>query len=59
MLGLNGTPGIASTFAGPKIAALFYANLDFHWAFGAFAIMQVGVCIPVTVVMLFMHSDPA
>ena len=55
MLGLNGTPGIASTFAGPKIAALFYANLDFHWAFGAFAIMQVGVCIPVTVVMLFMQ----
>ncbi|KAJ6190075.1 hypothetical protein N7519_000096 [Penicillium mononematosum] len=55
MLGLNGTPGIASTFAGPKIAALFYANLDFHWAFGAFAIMQVGVCIPVAVVMLFMQ----
>ncbi|KAJ5359847.1 Major facilitator superfamily domain general substrate transporter [Penicillium concentricum] len=55
MLGLNGTPGIASTFAGPEIATLFYTNLDFHWAFGSFAIMQVGVCIPVAAVMLFMQ----
>ncbi|KAJ5827817.1 Major facilitator superfamily domain general substrate transporter [Penicillium robsamsonii] len=55
MLGLNGTPGIASTFAGPEIARLFYTNLDFHWAFGSFAIIQVGVCIPVAAVMLFMQ----
>ncbi|CDM29988.1 hypothetical protein DTO013E5_8310 [Penicillium roqueforti] len=55
MIGLNGTPGIASTFAGPEIATLFYTNLDFHWAFGSFAIMQVGVCIPVAAVMLFMQ----
>lgn len=55
MLGLNGTPGIASVFAGPKIAALFYANLDYNWAFGAFTIMLVGVSIPVAVVMLFMQ----
>ncbi|CAI7639978.1 unnamed protein product [Penicillium glandicola] len=55
MLGLNGTPGIASVFAGPEIATLFYTNLDFHWAFGSFAIMQVGVCIPVVAVMLFMQ----
>ncbi|KAJ6022720.1 hypothetical protein N7499_008035 [Penicillium canescens] len=55
MLGINGTPGIATTFAGPKIAALFYANLNFRWAFGAFCIILVGVCIPVTIVMLFMQ----
>jgi MFS family permease len=55
MLGINGTPGICSTFAGPKIAALFYANLNFRWAFGAFVIMLVGVCIPVCVVMLLMQ----
>ncbi|OGE56287.1 hypothetical protein PENARI_c003G08124 [Penicillium arizonense] len=55
MLGINGTPGIATTFAGPKIAALFYANLNFRWAFGAFCIILVGVCIPVAVVMLFMQ----
>ena len=55
MLGINGTPGIATTFAGPKVAALFYANLNFRWAFGAFCIILVGVCIPVAVVMLFMQ----
>ncbi|CAG8128411.1 unnamed protein product [Penicillium salamii] len=55
MIGINGTPGICSTFAGPKIASLFEANLDFRWAFGAFAIMLVGVSIPVCVVMLFME----
>ncbi|KAH7131087.1 siderophore iron transporter mirB [Dactylonectria macrodidyma] len=55
MFGLNGTPLIASTFAGPKIADLFYNNLNFRWAFGAFAIMMTGVCIPVVVVMLIMQ----
>ncbi|KAJ5549709.1 Major facilitator superfamily domain general substrate transporter [Penicillium sp. DV-2018c] len=55
MIGLNSTPGIASVFAGPKIAALFYKNLDFHWAFGAFAIMLIGFSIPVAVVMLIMQ----
>ncbi|OQE06655.1 hypothetical protein PENVUL_c017G06010 [Penicillium vulpinum] len=55
MLDLNGTPGIASTFAGPEIATLLYINLDFHWPLGAFAIMQVGVSIPVIAVMLFMQ----
>ncbi|KAL2866064.1 major facilitator superfamily domain-containing protein [Aspergillus lucknowensis] len=55
MLGLNGTPGICSTFAGPKIADLFYHNLNFRWAFGAFAFMLVGVCLPVVIVMLFMQ----
>lgn len=55
MFGLNGTPTIASTFAGPRIADLFYTNLDFRWAFGAFAIILVGVCLPVSVIMLFMQ----
>ncbi|KAL4782686.1 major facilitator superfamily domain-containing protein [Aspergillus varians] len=55
MIGINGTPGICSVFAGPKIAALFYKNLNFRWAFGAFAIMLVGVCLPVVIVMLLMQ----
>lgn len=55
MLGINGTPGICSTFAGPKIADLFYNNLNFRWGFGAFAIIFVGVCIPVVVVMFLMQ----
>ncbi|GAB1206401.1 hypothetical protein APSETT445_005088 [Aspergillus pseudonomiae] len=55
MLGINGTPSIASTFAGPRIANLFYINLDFRWAFGAFAIMITGTSIPVVGVMLYMQ----
>ncbi|GMG33436.1 unnamed protein product [Aspergillus oryzae var. brunneus] len=55
MLGINGTPSIASTFAGPRIATLFYINLDFRWAFGAFAIMITGTSIPVVGVMLYMQ----
>jgi MFS family permease len=47
LITLNGTPLIASTFAGPKIAELFLANLNFRWAFGAFTIVLVGFCLPV------------
>jgi MFS family permease len=50
MIAVNGTPLIATVFAGPKIAELFYQNLDFRWAFGAFAIILVGVSLPVLVV---------
>lgn len=52
---INGTPTIASTFAGPRIADLFFTHHNFRWAFGAFAIMLVGICIPVVAVMLFMQ----
>ncbi|KAL4890283.1 major facilitator superfamily domain-containing protein [Aspergillus ambiguus] len=55
VLGINGTPNIASIFAGPKIADLFYANLNFRWAFGAFAIILVGVCIPVMLILLIIQ----
>ncbi|KAB8234512.1 major facilitator superfamily domain-containing protein [Aspergillus alliaceus] len=53
MFGINGTPSIASTFAGPRIATLFYNNLNFRWAFGAFAIMTAGTSIPIVAVMLY------
>ncbi|OQE26842.1 hypothetical protein PENSTE_c005G08780 [Penicillium steckii] len=55
VIGMMGTPGICTTFAGPKIADLFYANLNFRWAFGAFAIILVGVCLPMVLVMLLMQ----
>jgi MFS family permease len=42
MFGVNGTPTIASTFAGPRIADLFYTNLNFRWAFGALAFYPGG-----------------
>ncbi|KAL0936305.1 siderophore iron transporter mirb [Colletotrichum truncatum] len=50
MIGINSTPTIATTFAGPKISQLFYDNLNFRWAFGAFAIILVGFCIPVAII---------
>ncbi|RYP93453.1 hypothetical protein DL770_000496 [Monosporascus sp. CRB-9-2] len=59
MIGINGTPTIASTFAGPRIADLFYHNLNFRWAFGAFGIIIAGVSLPVAVIMLLMERKAA
>lgn len=53
ILTLNTTPQIATTFAGPRIGELFYNQVNFRWAFGAFAIILVGFCLPVIVVMLW------
>lgn len=47
MFGINGTPLIATTFGGPRIAELFYKYVNFRWAFGAFIIIEVAFCIPV------------
>lgn len=55
MFGMYGTPTIASTFAGPRIADLFYANLNFRWAFGAFGIIIAGVSLPVAIIMMIME----
>jgi hypothetical protein len=54
VIAFTNTPNIASTFAGPKVADLFNAdpNLKYPWAFGAWTIITVGVCIPVAVVLL-------
>ncbi|KAL4931028.1 major facilitator superfamily domain-containing protein [Aspergillus undulatus] len=52
--GINGTPRIASTFAGPAIADLFYKHLNFRWAFGAFAIILVGCSTPAMALMVYM-----
>jgi MFS family permease len=52
LFGINGTPTIASTFAGPRIAELFYDHANFRWAFGAFLIILVAFCIPVGVVFV-------
>jgi MFS family permease len=53
LFGINSTPIIATTFAGPRIADLFYTNVNFRWAFGAFLIMQVVFCIPVAIIFLW------
>jgi MFS family permease len=52
LFGINGTPTIATTFTGPRIAQLFYDHSNFRWAFGAFLIILVAFCIPVGVVFL-------
>ncbi|KAI2780224.1 MFS general substrate transporter [Daldinia loculata] len=52
MYGINATPTIATTFAGPKIADLFYTYVDFRWAFGAFSIILVVFCLPVAIIFI-------
>lgn len=52
LFGINSTPTIATTFAGPRIADLFYTNVNFRWAFGAFAIILVAFCIPVAAIFI-------
>ncbi|XXH02220.1 hypothetical protein Hte_008588 [Hypoxylon texense] len=55
---LNSTPNLATTFAGPKIAEIFYAKYNFRWAFGAFTIILVVVCLPV-IAILYYHERKA
>ncbi|KAI1463459.1 MFS general substrate transporter [Daldinia caldariorum] len=55
---LNSTPNLATTFAGPRIAELFYQNINFRWAFGAFTIILLGVSLPV-VAILYYHERKA
>ncbi|GJC83247.1 MFS siderochrome iron transporter 1 [Colletotrichum liriopes] len=55
MFGINGTPIIAVTFAGPRIAELFYTQSNFRWAFAAFGIILVGFCLPSLLVMFLMQ----
>ncbi|KAH7396973.1 major facilitator superfamily domain-containing protein [Phaeosphaeria sp. MPI-PUGE-AT-0046c] len=51
---INGTPRIASTFAGPVIADLFYRKSSWRWAFGAFIIIFTAFSLPAMAVMIFM-----
>lgn len=59
MITLNGTPTIASTFAGPAIAELFYTESNFRWAFGAFCIILLGFCLPTALVLLLNQRKAA
>lgn len=53
MLTINATPTLATTFAGPEIAQLFYERSNFRWAFGAWAIILVGFSVPVIGILFF------
>ncbi|RSM00943.1 hypothetical protein CDV31_011583 [Fusarium ambrosium] len=52
MFGINTTPSIVSTFAGPKIAELFLQNVNFRWAFGGFSIILVAFSLPILLVFV-------
>ncbi|KAL2285059.1 hypothetical protein FJTKL_08579 [Diaporthe vaccinii] len=56
MIGISTTPTIATTFAGPKIAELFYNNVKFRWAFGSLAIILAGVSVPMFVIFVLEES---
>ncbi|KAF3038217.1 hypothetical protein E8E11_005802 [Didymella keratinophila] len=53
--GINETPRIAATFAGPELTAMFLAGPGWRWAFGAFLIILVACSIPAMALMLFMY----
>lgn len=55
MSGINSTPTIASTFAGPAIAQLFLDHSDFRWAFGAFCFILVAFFVPLWVIFYLNH----
>lgn len=49
IFGINATPSIATTFAGPAIAEQFLDHSTWRWAFGAFCIIMPAVSVPVIV----------
>lgn len=51
---INGTPRIASAFAGPAIADLFRTKGNWRWAFGAFIIIFTAFSVPAMAVMIYM-----
>jgi hypothetical protein len=51
---LNGTPRIASTFAGPAIGEMFL-DTNWRWAFGAFIFIFIACSLPATGIMIYMY----
>ncbi|KAI8935593.1 hypothetical protein NX059_008159 [Plenodomus lindquistii] len=54
---INGTPRIASTFAGPEIAMLFLEESNWRWAFGTFIIVFVACSLPAMGIMVYMYRQ--
>ncbi|KAK2745570.1 hypothetical protein FQN57_003695 [Myotisia sp. PD_48] len=46
------SPYIATTFAGPAIASVFYKTIGWRWAFGTFAVVMPLVSAPVVIIFL-------
>ncbi|KAK2752889.1 hypothetical protein FQN54_008042 [Arachnomyces sp. PD_36] len=56
MFGINATPSIATTFAGPAIAQEFLDHSTWRWAFGAFCIILPALSVPVVVSFIVNHQ---
>jgi len=52
---INGTPRIASGFAGPAIADQFLKRGNWRWAFGTFIFVFIACSLPATGIMMFMY----
>jgi MFS family permease len=52
---INGTPRIAATFAGPKIADKFWFSPNWRWGYGAFIIIFCGISLPAMILMIVMY----
>jgi hypothetical protein len=53
MFTIYGTPTLIATFAGPKIAELFYTQSNLRWAFGTWSIILIRGSLPVLAILLF------
>ncbi|KAJ3479137.1 hypothetical protein NLG97_g8398 [Lecanicillium saksenae] len=53
-IGFSNTPRITTAFTGPAIKKLFYKQVNFRWAFGAFTIILIASCIPAIGLMMVM-----
>ena len=57
IFGINATPRIAATFAGPEITEHFLYGPGWRWAFGAFIIILVVCSVPAMALMLYMYRQ--
>lgn len=55
LFAVNGLPRIASTFLGPVIGQAFYENVNYRWAFGAFAIILTVCSMPAMGLLVYMY----
>ncbi|KAI5296074.1 hypothetical protein KEM52_005809 [Ascosphaera acerosa] len=53
MLGINATPSIATTFAGPAMANAYLGHGGWQWGYGTWAIIMPVVILPIAGVMFY------
>lgn len=56
MFGINSTPLIATTFAGPAIAQEFLDHSTWRWAFGTFCIILPALSVPAIASFILNHQ---